>query len=457
MSKTALAAAVSALALASAAAAQDHSHHTPPAPDPHAQHQGHAAPPAADPHAGHAMGEEHSTPVTGGHVASGALGTYPMAREASGTAWQPDASEHGGVHTVWNGWHVMSHATLNLVHSDQQGPRGDQMSFLAGMAMASARRDLANGDTINLRAMLSPDPFMGKRGYPLLLQAGETADGVEPLVDRQHPHELFVELSASYARRLSDIDSVFVYAGLPGEPAYGPATYMHRASSGDSPEAPIAHHWLDSTHIVFGVLTAGWIHDDFKLEASSFRGREPDQDRYDIERPELDSWSVRASWNPTPNWALQVSHADVTSPEGLEPDLDVRKTSASASWTLPFYMEGWWSTTAAWGRNDRSDGTELDAFLLETAVKPRRDPWTFFARAERVETDELDHHGGPGHGDVYRVGKVSVGAIHDWKVADHVRIGVGALYAFNFVPEGLEHAYGDDPNGSMVFLRLKVD
>ncbi|HYF23400.1 MAG TPA: hypothetical protein VD929_08390 [Caulobacteraceae bacterium] len=443
MHKSALAAAVIVLAAASGAAAQDHAHHAPPA--------------AADPHAGHDMGEEHSTPATGGHAAAGVLGTYPMSREASGTAWQPDAAEHGGVHWRRGGWAGMSHATLNLVHSDQQGPRGDRKTFLAGMVMASARRDLANGDTINLRAMLSPDLFMGKRGYPLLLQAGETADGVEPLVDRQHPHELFVELSASYAWRLGDTDSLFVYAGLPGEPAYGPATYMHRASSGDSPEAPIAHHWLDSTHIVFGVLTAGWVHDDFKLEASSFRGREPDQDRYDIEAPELDSWSVRASWNPSPNWALQVSHADVTSPEGLEPDLDVRKTSASASYTLPFYMEGWWSTTAAWGRNDRGDGAELDAFLLETTVKPRRDPWTFFARAERIETDELHSHGGPGHGDVYRVGKLSLGAIHDWKVAEHVRIGLGALYAFNFVPEGLEHPYGDSPDGSMVFVRLKVD
>ena len=121
---------------------------------------------------------------------------------------------------------------------------------------------------------------MGKDGYPLLLQTGETADGRTPLIDRQHPHDLVMELSASWAHRLSGTDSLFVYAGYPGEPAFGPPAFMHRLSGIDDPAAPITHHWLDSTHITFGVVTAGWVHDDWKFEASSFTGREPDQNRY---------------------------------------------------------------------------------------------------------------------------------------------------------------------------------
>ncbi len=439
------------LALALPAAAQDHSHHpTPPAqtPPPTGQDHAHGAHPAPDAEPAH-RGHD-------GHAMTSPLGPWPMTRDASGTAWQPDLSEHGGVHDVRGDWSLMGHAVLNLVHDWQNGPRGDDKTFVSGMVMGAARRDFADGSTLNLRAMLSPEPWMGEEGFPLLLAAGETADGVTPLVDRQHPHDLFMELSASYARRLSDSDSVFVYLGLPGEPAFGPPAFMHRMSAMDSPEAPITHHWLDSTHIVFGVATLGWAHDGFKLEASSFRGREPDQDRWDIESPELDSWSVRGSWNPSPEWSLQVSYADVTAPEQLEPDEDETRWSASALHTRLIGAAGWWSSTAAWGRKINNHGDSKDAWLLETAVSPD-DRWTVFARAERIETDELlPASGGGHHGDVHTVSKASIGAVHDWRLAEHVRFGVGALYSLNSVPAALEPAYGGDPDGGMVFVRLKI-
>ena len=156
-----------------------------------------------------------------------------MSRDASGTAWQPDLGEHGGVHARVGDWTLMSHALLNLVYDNQNGLRGDTKTFAAGMVMGAARRDFADGSKLNLRAMLSPDPLMGRSGYPLLLAAGETADGIDPLVDRQHPHDLFMELSASYSRQLSPTDSVYAYIGLPGEPAFGPPAFMHRMSAMD--------------------------------------------------------------------------------------------------------------------------------------------------------------------------------------------------------------------------------
>jgi len=220
-------------------------------------------------HALGTMDEDMSTMHHPGALsAGGALGTHPVSRDASGTAWQPDASVHGGVHAAAGDWSLMGHALLNGVHDHQDGPRGDDRTFVSGMLMGSARRSLPSGDVLQRRAMLSPDPLMGRTGLPLLLATGETADGRTPLVDRQHPHDLFMELSASYAHALSARDSLFVYGGLPGEPAFGPPAFMHRLSIQDSPEPPIAHHWLDSTHITFGVLTLGWVHDAWKLEAS---------------------------------------------------------------------------------------------------------------------------------------------------------------------------------------------
>ena len=321
------------------------------------------------------------------------------------------------------------------------------------MFMGTARREFATGDVLQFRGMLSPDPLMGKRGYPLLLAAGETADGVDTLVDRQHPHDLFMELSASYSQRLSDKDSVFVYGGLPGEPAFGPPAFMHRPAAMASPEAPITHHWMDSTHITFGVLTAGCVHDDFKIEASRFRGREPDQDRYDIETGELDSTAVRLSWNPTPTLALQASWADVTSPEQLEPDVDVTKWSASALYTRQLETGGEIAFTGAFARKDNSEDVTLDAWLGEASWKPNAD-WTIFSRAEAIETDEL---GLSIHGPIEDVAQISLGVSRDFRDGEERHAARSAHWCRkNWTSDALSPLYDGDPMGAMAFVRLKI-
>ena len=430
---------------------------TPPAP-PHEQEQPSQQAPnemQSAPHSAPHMDDDQmqamahaQTPMGEAMRMSGALGPYAMSREASGTSWQPDAGAHEGVHIHNGAWMLMTHALINGVYDWQDGPRGGDKAFLAGMIMGMARRDFANGDALQLRAMLSPDPFMGASGYPLLFQTGETADGLTPLVDRQHPHDLFMELSASFSHRLSDADSVFVYAGLPGEPAFGPPAFMHRMSAMDSPEAPITHHWLDSDHVTFGVVTGGWVHGDWKLEASRFRGREPDQHRYDIETGDLDSSAVRVSWNPTQNWSLQASWADVASPEQLHPEQNETRWSASAIYTHALGEHGWWSATGAFGAKQRSDGVTLDAWLAEAALHPNQS-WTVFTRAESIETDEL----APG---VHRVGRLSLGAIRDWRIHAHAVFGVGALVEAHFTPSALDASYDGEPLGAMGFVRLKI-
>jgi hypothetical protein len=220
---------------------------------------------------------------------------------------------------------------------------------------------------------------------------------------------------------------------------------MHRMSIMDSPEAPISHHWLDSTHISFGVVTAGLVLDRVKIEASRFNGREPDQHRWDIETGPLDSTALRASWNPTGNLSLQASWAHLVSPEQLHPGENSTRWSASALYTFRFGSGNWWSATLAWGRRDGDD-----AFVLEGAAG--LGPWTLFARAERTENDEL-----AAAGPAYDVGKVSAGLIRDLRLAPHVRLGLGGLYAVNFVPMPLRAAYGGNPGGAMAFIRLRVD
>ena len=387
-----------------------------------------------------------------GMVMSGAFGSYPMSREASGTSWQPDATPVQGIMSM-SDWMTMEHGYIDFIHDHQGGPRGATEDFSSSMFMWMGSRSWGS-DTVGLRAMLSLDPLMGKRGYPLLLQTGESADGVHPLVDRQHPHDLFMELSASWSHAFDAADSFYFYGGLPGEPALGPPAFMHRASGMDDPEAPISHHWLDSTHVTYGVLTAGYVHGPVKFEVSAFHGREPDQFRYNIETGRLDSASARLSWNPGEHWALQVSRGYLRSPEELQPQVSQHRTTASAIYDQPF-DGGNWATTLAWGRDDDRPGNTLDAYLLESAVVLRA-THTVFARLERVQEDELFTGSSPLAGDEFGVAKLSMGYIHDWPLAAHLYFGLGALVSFYDLPPAVGAAYGK-PHSYMVFARLKLE
>jgi hypothetical protein len=386
-----------------------------------------------------------------GHEAMrGALGNYPMTREASGTSWQPDSSMQDGVMRQSGDWMLMAHGHVDLIGDWQGGKRGDDKIFVAGMLMGMATRDFANGNALQFKAMISPDPLMGKRGYPLLLASGETANGTDRLIDRQHPHDFFMELSGSYSVQLDDKASAFLYAGLPGEPAFGPPAFMHRQSIDTSPEAPITHHWLDSTHITFGVVTGGLIVDRVKLEASRFNGREPDQYRWNIETGPLDSTSVRLSWNPTTRLSLQGSWAHLEDPEQLEPGVNQRRWTASGIYTRPM-TNGWWSSTLAWGRKT-VEGHKDDAVALESSLNWK--DWTLFGRGEFTENRELvEGQDSP----AYKVGKVSLGLVRDFAIGGPFKLGMGGLYAKNFVPNSLEHLYGGDPGGAMAFVRLKLE
>lgn len=401
------------------------------------------------------MSPAHMEHGMSGHGAmTGFLGPYVMTREASGTSWQPDTSPHEGLYRQLEEWSVMTHGSINLNYDRQPGARGADKTFVSGMLMTMAQRPLGDG-TFGVRAMMSPEPFMGASGYPLLLATGETADGTSHLVDRQHPHDLFMELAATYSRPITANSSVFIYGGLPGEPALGPPAFMHRLSGMDNPEAPISHHWLDSTHITFGVVTAGVVLDNWKFEASTFRGREPDQYRYDIERPYLDSFAGRVSWNPARELSLQVSYGHINSPEQLAPAVNENRLTASAIYTTPFGDGHLWSTTVAWGRKMLSPGDTLDGYLLESSAILKNN-WTLFMRAERVAENELTDDIVGLEGRTFTVGRVSVGGIYDFVRTEHAKFGIGGLVSRYVLPNDLKPVYGRDLTGFMVFGRIKL-
>ena len=379
----------------------------------------------------------------------GALGAYPMSREASGTSWQPDATAMEGIHAHAGDWMLMVHGSADVVYDDQGGRRGDEKTFVPSALMVMGQRSLGPG-TWGVRTMFSLDPVMGRRGYPLLFQTGETADGETPLLDRQHPHDFFMELATTYSVPLAEGRSVFGYLGLPGEPALGPPAFMHRASGFALPEAPLSHHWLDSTPITFGGATLGVVLGDFKLEGSAFNGREPDESRWNIETRELDSYSGRVTWNPAPAWSFQVSHGYLASPEQLEPDIGVHRTTASASLSRPMASGGHWDTMLAVGVN-REHGQSLPAYALESA-RSFSSPWTVFGRAEVLENEHLVEDGGK-----HTIGKLSLGASYRIGSMGPVGFRVGAVGSLYRVPDGLEDEYGSSPESVMLFIRTQIE
>jgi hypothetical protein len=388
----------------------------------------------------------------GPRVNAQSLGDYPMTRDASGTSWQPDSSPHEGLHGHLGDCKTMLHGFAAAIYDHQGGARGASKSFVQSHLMGVAQ-DRIGDDTVTLHGALSLDPLMGKAGYPLLLQTGETADGQKPLIDRQHPHNFFSELAAIYAHPLDARTATFAYIGYPGEPALGPVTYLHRFAGMANPEAPIDHHWLDSTHIAFGVATVGLTRGPFKLEVSDFTGREPDQHRWGFNEARFDSWSTRLTINPTPNWSMQVSHGALHSPEQLTPEVNQRRTTASTTYNERL-DRGNWQTTLAWGRDQNTPGHALNAYLLESALQVGSN--TVFGRAEYVEKDELFTSASPFDGRVFDVTKVSVGYFRTYPVERDLALDLGALVSKYALPSALDASYGSDPISFILFVRVKI-
>jgi hypothetical protein len=379
----------------------------------------------------------------------------PMSREGSGTSWIPDSSPMYSRMFMSGENMLMLHGAIFPRYTNVSTRRGDDRIDAPNWFMAMFSHPLGESTQFGSRLMMSLDPLTEQgRGYPLLFQSGESWNG-EPLHDRQHPHDLFDELSFSLSQKFDHDLSAYVYFGYPGEPALGPPTFMHRPSAMDDPDAPLGHHWQDSTHVTFGVATAGLVWQTIKIEGSIFTGREPDEDRYDFDRPRFDSYSGRLSWNPTRNLALQVSYGYIHSPEQLEPELNRHRTTASLIYNLPLGNDSNWSNSFVWGQNHDTGEGKTQSFLVETNYQ--RGPNTVYFRWERVEksghelvlNDAADTR-------VFPIGAYTLGYVRDLTHGNGIDIGLGTQFTINNRPDTLDRYYGDDLGYAFeFFLRIR--
>jgi hypothetical protein len=373
------------------------------------------------------------------------------AGEGSGTSRLPpnERMNHGAMVGLGGDAMLMFHGFVWPIYTHQSGPRGDDKLFVSSMAMATLTAPFEGGK-FTLRSMMSAEPLMKHGGYPNLFATGEEAYG-QPIVDRQHPHDLFMELAGRVDIDVAEGTTAFLYGGPVGEPALGPSAFMHRASAAHNPEAPISHHWFDSTHITYGVVTAGVAAPRWQFEASAFRGREPDEFRWNIEKPRLDSWSVRAAYAPSPSWLLQASYGEIKSPEETHPGENEHRTTVSAHYNNGRGL----SAMAAFAAKDRVPGPTLTAWLGEVNWDLTQHH-TLFGRVENVNNDELfPDHADPLHDMAFRVTKLQAGYAYRLPLGP-VNLAFGGTASAFLKPEALDAAYGKSPMGYTVFAKLSL-
>jgi hypothetical protein len=374
----------------------------------------------------------------------------PSVHISSGTAWQPAATEGHLWMKSLHGWDIMAHGVVFAGYNQQGGPRGASKAESVNWLMLMEQHNLAGG-TILLREMFSAEPLTAPHpGFPEIFQTGETYHG-QPLVDHQHPHNVFGELALDYTHPISGRISWLFYGAAAGEPALGPAAFMHRASAAELPMAPLAHHLQDSTHISFGVLTTGLVISRFKFEGSVFNGREPNEKRYSIQFAALDSWSARLSLAPSRNWTAQYSYGRLEHPEALEPGSQHRQT-ASVEYVRPF-SKGSWATSFIWGRVHRvADAHNLNSYLLESTVNVNVKNYAF-SRLELVDKDELFPND-LSHPN-YRIGAYTFGGARDLVQNRLWQFALGADVTFYSKPATLDASYSAHPVSFQVFLRAR--
>lgn len=348
--------------------------------------------------------------------------------------------------TIQPKWTLMLHGQAFLTEIQQTGPRGSDKFASMNWFMAQASHPLTGG-TFSVRSMISLDPAtITKERYPELFQTGETAYG-KPIIDGQHPHNLFMELALEYTHPLGDNAKVRIYAAPVGDPALGPIAYPHRSSAAELPQATLGHHLEDSTHISDDVFTVGVSQGIFALEASGFHGEEPDENRWHIQQGSVDSWSGRFTITPGAHWSGQISAGRLTHPEALEPGDQVR-TTASVTYTRP-YNEGEWVTTAIWGRvHKTATGDNLNGYDLESVARFRAVNY-LTGRIEAVDKDELPIPG------IYRIEAYTAGYTRDIKLVPHLNTGLGANVTQYTMGAPVHAIYGSHPVAVLIFLRIR--
>jgi hypothetical protein len=446
-----------------------------------------------------------------GTMSSSTLIEAEQQHNSSGTGMEPASTPLPMLMTTHGSWQFMLHANAFMANNQQQADsdRGRDAFFSTNWIMPMAQRELWHG-VFTARVMFSFEPAtVSSRNYPELFQQGETAYG-NPIVDGQHPHDFFMELTAIYDLPLSTNTLLSFYAAPVGDPAIGPVAYPHRQSASEDPIAALGHHQEDSTHIAFNVVTGGLTYRWARVELSGFHGAEPTEQRWQPEPSPnghvIDSVATRLTISPTADWSGQYSIAHIHSPEALYPNEDQQRQTASvmyhhgfqsklhatkpATSSMPAMDMGEMpgmdmkstpstntpamtmpmaepaadlGTTLLWGRTrSLADNSKENSYLAEALLRFAHSnyAWTRLENAGR-SNELLLTPGSPlppgfvesplGH-----VAAFSFGYDHDLRLGPHLLAAPGMQFTLYHAPQKLQPVYGTTPTAEVFFVRFRL-
>jgi len=376
--------------------------------------------------------------------------TDDMEQEGSGTSWMPISSDMHMKMYHSKGWMFMMHGAITLRYTKQGGPRGADAISAPNWFMASAQTRLSKNTQIMFRTMLSLDRLTdGGNGYPLLFQTGETWNG-KPLIDRQHPHDIFAELSTSFSAQITKSLSGHLYFGYPGEPALGPNVFMHRSSALSNPDATLSHHWQDATHITFGVATAGLAFKNIKLDGSVFNGTEPDENRFNFDKMKFNSYSGRISYNPIDDISLQVSAGFVKNPES--DGTDVIRRTASLLYAREINSKSRIDVSLIWGQNKDGVAGAQNSFIEEAEYYISGN--SIYTRIENVEKTRHELGIEDRGADKEFVGAYTLGYKRKLFNFAGLDLNAGLQGTIYSVPSDIQSYYGKSPVSYQVYLSV---
>jgi hypothetical protein len=394
--------------------------------------------------------------VTGLLVLSVVSAAAQAPPEADAPAQEPPPHDHAAMLAASAGrWQLMWDGVLFTTFNYQGGLRGEDEVRAQNWGMGMASRPLGRG-TLALSGMVSLEPVtVGAGGYAHLFQLGETYRGL-PVTDRQHPHDLFMQLEAKWRLPIGKTE-LSIAGGPVGAPALGPTAFMHRLSASENPNAPLTHHTFESTHIAMGTVTAGIRRGAFTIEASAFRGREPDEHRYGLETGELDSRAARLSWRPGGGLEFQASGGYLHEPELLEPG-NQRRANASVSWlhtrpdrafTAVTIMAGRVTRTYSWTGAMLAEGIH---WIGNQAVYGRYEGLAI--ESEHLMFPQFVHPPHPGEF-IDTLHAITVGGVRRIAARRGIDLAVGGDATFYRVPARLKPTHGERPASAHIFLRIR--
>ena len=378
-------------------------------------------------------------------------------RDASGTAWQPDASPLNAVHFMSDDWMFMVHGLVFAGWDDQSSTRrGNNLFMSTNWGMLMAQRELAGGELTLRRCCRSSPRRSDAAAIRCCCRAARrwaasrcTTASIRTTL---HGARRALPPRAQRRRRRRALPRARRASRRSVRPASRTgarrwAIRSRRSATTGRTRRTSASAWSRAA------CSRGF----GKLEASWFNGREPDANRWDLDlrEPRLVLRSGSPRIRPT-NWSLQISGGRLHSPE--QPRARGRSDSSDRLGDLrPRRLRRRQLGDDRGLRRELAAGRAAD-LRSAARVEPRARRAPHAVRARRVRAQDRARPGRSASratDNRYGTAQTTLGYLYDFAPVWSVVPGLGAAFTVDYLGHDLERFYGERVGyGFMVFARL---